>query len=638
MLTSREKELLKYMYSYKDKQFISSNHLARMLNVSVRTIKSDIKSLNEYLKHIYTDNIQIISKRGLGYQIVSDDLKEVEKIIFNDFSVSYESRTKYQIGKELIEAEQPVTIDDLAYRYFISNAVVSKILDSLQEDFERFDLELNRKPGLGTVVIGMEKNKRLYKSYILKKLIRSDVFSQYRLNQIKDYFPAIDVLKIEKILLQFEIDHSIIMSEVSKIGLIIHTAIALNRLFSKQEVTLRQEEIVFLENTEEWKLSCEYCQEIEEAFQVKFSKDEIGFVTIHLLGAGISSTYTSNDLFEINQPIFEEMEKIIFEIDSVFNTSFNYDFELKNMLFIHLLPMINRLRFGIQIDNEFTKDVQMDYPFIYEIAVYFSKKLANHLELEICENEISFIAMHFGASFERGKIVNKSMKIGIACASGFGTCQFLKEKLKRTLGDEHSYEILSIFNVQELEKNYDVIFTTVKLDSLDNTVLISPIFSKEDEKLVKKYVHSSRSSISHEKVEKVRFEGDNVFTNVDFSDKSDFYSFVKDHIHLSSETLSSIKDRENMGSTYIGGNIAVPHVLSSSIDTTELYFITTKDSIQWSKNEKVNVIILLNVSKHDATIFSDFFKKLSIILDDEIRLRNLRQVVNVEELNFIFNV
>ena len=52
-------------------------------------------------------------------------------------------------------------------------------------------------------------------------------------------------------------------------------------------------------------------------------------------------------------------------------------------------------------------DIKKDYPFVFELAIYFTRRIEQVFSCTISENEIGFIAMHLGIGLESQKLSNR---------------------------------------------------------------------------------------------------------------------------------------------------------------------------------------------------------------------------------------
>jgi mannitol operon transcriptional antiterminator len=97
-------------------------------------------------------------------------------------------------------------------------------------------------------------------------------------------------------------------------------------------------------------------------------------------------------------------------------------------LFIHLKPAYYRIRYGIKIENILHDSVEQNYSEVFHLA----KKVIHHFESlinqPVNDNEIAYIAMHFGGWLRREGITLSLIrkKLLIVCTRELGTSRILE--------------------------------------------------------------------------------------------------------------------------------------------------------------------------------------------------------------------
>ena len=159
MLLAREKKIVTLLIEHEDK--LTTTQIATSLKVSSRTIKADIKKINEELeKH----SCRINSQQGVGLWIEYDNheakkyLKEVTRDTA-DLYLSPEVR-KYHLAVELLLQDDYTSMEVLAKEYYISKATVLNDLNELDELWEHYGVHFIKKVKYGIKVEGNESQIR----------------------------------------------------------------------------------------------------------------------------------------------------------------------------------------------------------------------------------------------------------------------------------------------------------------------------------------------------------------------------------------------------------------------------------------------------------------------------------------------
>lgn len=153
MLLAREKKIVTLLMEHEDK--LTTTQIATSLKVSSRTIKTDIKKINEELeKH----SCRINSQQGVGLWIEYDNheaqkyLKEVARDTVDSY-LSPEVR-KYHLAVELLLKDDYTSMEALAKEYYISKATVLNDLNELDELWEHYGIRFIKKVKYGIKVEG----------------------------------------------------------------------------------------------------------------------------------------------------------------------------------------------------------------------------------------------------------------------------------------------------------------------------------------------------------------------------------------------------------------------------------------------------------------------------------------------------
>ena len=99
-----------------------------------------------------------------------------------------------------------------------------------------------------------------------------------------------------------------------------------------------------------------------------------------------------------------------------------YDIDLTDIDFfipfaLHIDNMLVRIRQNVSVHNPLLHSIKAMSPIIYDIAVYISN-LINHQEhVQLCEDEIAYIALHLGGALETQKELANRVPAVLYCPS-----------------------------------------------------------------------------------------------------------------------------------------------------------------------------------------------------------------------------
>lgn len=457
--------------------YISILNLSKNFGVSNRTIRYDLDKIDDFLK---SSNLpQLIRKpnEGIAYKCSSTEkgslLSLIGEVDLNQYSLSQDERVT-MILIELLESRNYVTMDKLAEDLLVSRSTILKDMDKVREWLEDKSIELKPCKRHGVMIAGEEKylrkaamnlltdNVDIYKALNLIKYPKVSK-SEFALEKYKkQFFKDIDISYIEDCLHLGEKQLETKFTDEAYSGLVIHIAIAIKRIKEEKDIVMQKEELKALQITKEFVVASSIAKALENKFQIVIPVDEIGYITIHLLGSNVSISKNDDADWGTIEFITNDLIK---KVSSALNINLAYDKQLLNGLIQHIRPAIYRLKHDITLKNPLIKEIKESYEKVFyavKMSIYGIEKYAGS---KLSEEEIGYIALHFGAAIERNKKADSSnINVIVVCATGIGTSRLVSSKIQSLFNlniiDTVSYHDLN--NALKGEK-IDLIITTVPI-------------------------------------------------------------------------------------------------------------------------------------------------------------------------------
>jgi len=493
-LSGRQTKLLKVMLSEKA---IDIEDICNAFNISKRTVYREIAVINEFNKKY---KLKIISnKKNLIIQGNKTDLEKLklDMIGYKSEIEAYE-RKKF-ILSELLQLKEPVKLEYFGRKFGVSNATISYDIKELGNWVKSQGLTLVTKPGYGVSLEGSENSFRraianfLYENVNTNELIdflktgylkkeRLDRNIDMRLLNLIDYET---VLKIEKAILKLEKEIDYEITESTYLGLTVHLALALERIKKGEKIKIGENNLTELKNTPEYVFAEKLAAYLEHDLNIKIPEDELGYVTVHLLGA----KYRAQTQQDFSEDVEQIALKMIEKAQEIFKVNFSKDELLLEGLKSHLGPALYRLKMGLDIRNPLINDIKAKYSKLFKDSKEIAKVLEDKLyNISIPEDEIGYIAMHFGAAFERMNDNKTKFNIIVVCASGIGTSRMLMSKLKM-FPQLNIVDAVSSIKLNEIKgrEDIDLVVSTIPLELHDKkVVIVNPLLLDEDIQKLKK--------------------------------------------------------------------------------------------------------------------------------------------------------
>lgn len=77
------------------------------------------------------------------------------------------------------------------------------------------------------------------------------------------------------------------------------------------------------------------------------------------------------------------------------------DEELYNSLVIHMQSLLDRIKVDKSNTTAYLKEIKRQYPLVFEMAIHASDVISKATGKPLVEDEISYLALHFGTAYER---------------------------------------------------------------------------------------------------------------------------------------------------------------------------------------------------------------------------------------------
>lgn len=620
MLTKRQNMIMTIMNNQKD--WIVGKDLAKLLNVSDRTIRNDIAAINEF----YADTM-IESNIRKGYRIQGEKVKRFIEETKKEIPETGEER-RWLILKTLVEHNQ-VNIYQLADQMCISEF-------SLENDMNKIRKLLDNYQGLKVIrqsnmlqLSGREREKRhLYEELISYKISGN----LWNLNKVAENFMRFDLLKVKELLKDIFEQFHYQMNEVRIPTLLIHVGVILERNFACHFLK-EDEEQQGKYGREEYEISRHFFEKIGARLSLQVREAEICDFAIYL-EHGKRKGYCEEE--QLQGLASDLVQHIIVEIREHFDIDFSEDCEFRLGLEVHTVSLLKRHYANVEIDHTCLEEVKRKYPLIFEMGVWVCKIMEEHLNIIISENEISFIALHLGSAYERANLRRKYRCL-LICPHNQTVKDLCIQKIVNRFQDR--MEIVGCMSYFEesliREKNLDLILTTQPVaHALDiETTEISMFFAHTDEAAVFQTLN---------RLDQIRYRNNFQFfilnlireefftANMAVEEPEKIISDMCDKLYARGYVKENFKEgvlkRERLSPTSFFHGFAIPHNMShqetihSAISTAIL-----KQPVQWGSYE-VRFVLLLAITEENRNFLKIFFDWLDDIVSNPEKFARLLEV------------
>lgn len=624
-LNDRMKKLINILYE--NDGIISGDFLGSNLGVTSRTIRNDIKQINEMSKLI---GCQVDSIVGRGYILNIFDIELFEESLestkkeFTFLEKRLDDELNLIIKNTLSITKN--TFQQIIDLLHISDSTFNKDLILLKSKIKNSEVTISKDKNNIVVFEGNETDIRGEIVYILYNNLNLDTLENNQ--NIIDIFGITKIQNIKNSLEKFIKETNYQLSDELFSLLLLHIAVGLHR------PSVEYEPYKDARSKEVYKMIKNSLKSIDYIYKSNLTQDSWFYTNMFLT---INNFYNKN----IDNKIYSYLErktiKILEQIQEETNIQFLYDSILINGLVLHLNGLIERKKFNIIFNNQNLNSIKHTYPLAYEIAIIYAKEISNIFNLNIDDNELDLITIHFGGSLERIKSHKVEPKnVVVVCGYGIAIGTLVKERLKNEFGKQFVFK--AILNSSEVFNydlsNIDYIFTTVPLDIPNYNQKIINV----DIALTNTNIKDIEYHINYGETYDLLLEllsKDNFYKNVSVETSEEAIKYLASKMvengSIDKENVQEILKREELSSTEIGNLVAIPHCFNTFSNKSAIGVMTLEKPIVWKK-EKVQILFLIVLSSDKKAVWNNVFKLFYPVLTDEKAIKNIINQFNFDEL------
>ncbi|MGY3717907.1 BglG family transcription antiterminator [Sutcliffiella cohnii] len=613
-----DEKLVQLIDIVQKKKYGSLEYFSTVLGVSTRSVRNYIKQINSTLDGIAS----IENERGKGYQLLILNEEKFDEVTGKmkeekEFIDSPERRIACIIDR-LLNADKNYTLDELAFELNLGRTTLVNELKKATIPLKTYNLSIYGKPNIGMLLEGEELNLRFF--------IIDNIF-----DFLYGHFPLDEDIKDEILRIANEYD----LELTTKTRLMQFIIVMLDRLLKGNPLTEVNEKHNNLKGSKDYQIAQQMVEAIESRLPITIPMEETLFITLPIAGRRTPTNNRTMADISITEDVETLLENIMEQV------GFNKDVIKENESFFidlkyHLTFMLNRLFFGLRLKNPLLTDVKEKYPVAYKMAEIAGQVIETKYELEVSEDELGYIAFYFGVFIAQSEVRLKRLrKAAVICGTGRGTAKLVSIQLQRLLNENTEIDLFSETEVnEELLHEYDIAFSTIKLDVQTETpiIFINEIFdertvSREIEKVayfqtLNLHQGSRNNSFIHRLLNKDKFflldSSKGYKANVDFMVEE----MVKNG-YLDTDFLHRLKMRAQKGSMVFDNYVALPHTFNYQSEQIELAIGALPTKVSYEGKE-VKLVFLLGIPEKQTSNNDHLLVK---IYDEIIQLANNQQFI-----------
>lgn len=286
MVSQRQRQIIELLQSHKTG--LSGNDLSNFIGVSSRTVRSDIKALEQELR-AYGAAIHANTRNGYSLEITDEAL-------FAAF-IGESSKGRMDSAENRVDAiirafflstlqNTSLTQQQLADSLYVSLSTLKSDMKEAKERLAEYGLTIGTYKTEGMRLEGEEGQIRNF-------------ISQYNFLQTSDsgqvayfqrLFPDIDIPQLLDILICVSDSYQLHLTDMAIHNLVVHTAIAIGRAQQSHTMTYTLRQTKHLEKTKEFEVATSMFEEIFRKTGIDVAAGEIYYLAQHLMASKSTST------------------------------------------------------------------------------------------------------------------------------------------------------------------------------------------------------------------------------------------------------------------------------------------------------------------------------------------------------------
>ncbi|MGO3111070.1 MAG: BglG family transcription antiterminator [Latilactobacillus curvatus] len=274
------------------------------------------------------------------------------------------------------------------------------------------------------------------------------------------------------------------------------------------------------------------------------------------------------------------------------------DEELIQGLAVHLSSALRRLAMGLSINNPCTDEIRQNFPQAFDQAVLLKPVLENQYQIQMNEDELAFISLHFEAFFERHS-EDARLSVVVVCSSDIGTSQLLGQRLAKTFAQElRITRIIALGELLATPIKESLVISTIAIKGLSVPVIeVSPLLNRHDIGIIRQMITEQPTPTNH-LVALLQPEL-TIVTQEQLTDQGAIELIGQrliDQGYAKPTVVQAALAREALASTALG-RVALPHADSQLITKPAIGLLIAPQSINWQHNDKVQLVFFMALNE-----------------------------------------
>lgn len=463
---------------------LSVKYLSSEFEVSERTIRNEIGTINELLIEYQLPLVESIRSRGMHLTLTNSQIRKIRELEKSKSEFKYLTREERVLDLILGIAfgKEPIFLNRKEEMYQVSKSSIAEDIRQVRRNLEYYHVKVVSIPKQGLQFQEKEQFIRAMLFSIISTILLSDdqgkkgIVFKY-LN--KGQFSYLDEI-YSKFISNLEVSHY-----RTNFNLLVYIWIA--RIQQGKYISESEEdEGLVQQNNKVYR----YINAVLNKVGVKINLEEESYIYFLLNTLNREDDYRPINWLDLQLLIMQFIQYVETETGIPFSKK---EAQLQEALYNHMISMVERIKNGLQLVNPLRDKIKQTYGVVYKVVESYLKTNESEFGGSITEDEIAFLTIHFSTALSEINQNNKYWYRAIViCNHGIATGRLLAENLK----EYFNIEVLAVLSSREINlvKKFDVdlVFSTVKMSYNSKPIMIlDTIFNDETKILVKHFLESN---------------------------------------------------------------------------------------------------------------------------------------------------
>lgn len=599
-------------------------YYAKALNVSERTLFSDLAKIEQYASYL---GGKVIRKTGIGIELkmlrqkktCKAGIEEAPEVMFGI------DERRFQILERLLFKNLKITQAELSDFFLVSRTSIHSDLKYIKKTFLKFNCAKLVSDSKGTRLEGTEEEfQNTFISFndgYLKKIEKSVSKDEQIDAFLKRHYGAELVDQCNSLLYAFIRENLNVIAEHYVFNLLNVLVVFVFRMQEGKHISAVTEAGM----DKMWAIPMEketndIAAKLAKVFALTYTREDMHYLNKHLVANRLKTESNNLDY----KPVVQEIVK---KMSSTLNIDLTGNRRLIDQLSQHFPPMIYRLRNGLSIQNPFISQIKEDFGLMYNLTWFIMSDLETELDVHFNEHEMGFIMIYFQSAIDEAQL---SKQVLIVCPTGMTTSELLSNRIRKILPPLDSIKVVALKQISSIDlEKIDFVISTVHMD-VENVpvIVVSPLLNESDMQKVSQFYNSlfisKQNSTGHMKPHfdylKHYLDHEFVFFESRYPSRHEIVKDLTDRLYkknmVTEQYRQSILEREAAGGTDLPTGVAVPHGNPAFVKKTTICIAVNEKPVKWIEHH-VRVVILICIAEQDMKNVKNILSEIYPLIDDK---------------------